>query len=412
MNMLDIASIEAIKKQGLNAFLDFASIGIILVDKHGEILIANKFASKLFEYEEGDLLGKNLNILIPHRFKESHVYHHKSYYEDPQSRPMGMGMDLFAIKKGGTEFPVEVSLGTYRNESNEVYVIAFINDITLRKENEQSIKKLNSELEKKVNERTEALADAIVNLQKQIKQTEDAKKELAVALAKEKDLNELKSRFVSMASHEFRTPLSTILSSTYLLQQYVTSDDQPKREKHLDRILSAVSSLDDILEDLLSVGKIEEGKVVTKMEKIDLNELIESIIHQFNPTLKKGQRILFNLTGDPILNSDKTIIRHVINNLISNASKFSAQDKTISVSVDTTAPDKWSLKVKDEGIGIPMEDQKNLFERFYRATNVASIKGTGLGLHIVARYVDLLKGVISVESAENQGTEFKLLFNK
>ena len=412
MNMLDIASIEAIKKEGLNAFLDFASIGIILVEKHGEILIANKFAAKLFEYDDDELLGKNLDVLIPNRFKGNHIHHHKRYYEDPQSRPMGMGMDLFAVKKNGVEFPVEVSLGTYKSDLNETYVIAFINDISLRKESEQSIKKLNSELEKKVHERTEALADAIVKLQKQIKETEDAKKDLAVALAKEKDLNELKSRFVSMASHEFRTPLSTILSSTYLLQQYVTTDDQPKREKHLERILSAVSSLDDILEDLLSVGKIEEGKVIIKTEIVDLNELIQSIIHQFNPTLKKGQRILFNLAGDPILNSDKTIIRHMINNLISNASKFSNQDKPITISVDTTSPDSWSLKIKDEGLGIPMEDQKNLFERFYRATNVASIKGTGLGLHIVARYVDLLKGKIAVDSAEHKGTEFKLDFNK
>lgn len=410
--MLDNATIESIKKEGLNAFLDFASIGIILVDKHGEILIANKFASTLFHYDDGELLGKNLNVLIPMRYKDSHVHHHKRYYEDPQSRPMGLGMDLYAIRKGGEEFPVEVSLGTYKNEADEIYVIAFINDITLRKESEQSIKKLNTDLEKKVNERTEALADAIVKLQKQIKETEEAKKELDLALAKEKDLNELKSRFVSMASHEFRTPLSTILSSTYLLQQYSHSDDQPKREKHLERILSAVNSLDDILEDLLSVGKIEEGKVVTKSEEFNLNELIETIRHQFAPILKKGQTIVFHLTGPPVVISDKAIIRHIINNLVSNASKFSVQEKPITITIDNSLPDKWSLKVRDEGIGIPQEDQKNLFERFYRASNVASIKGTGLGLHIVARYADLLKGKITFESIEYQGTEFTLHFNK
>lgn len=410
--MLDTASMEAIKKEGLNAFLEFASIGIILVDKHGEILIANNFVSRLFEYDDGELLGQNLNILIPNRFKENHLNHQKQYYQNPQSRPMGLGMDLFAVKKGGLEFPVEVSLGTYRNNADEIYVMAFINDISLRKENEQSIKKLNSDLEKKVHDRTEALADAVVKLQRQIKETEDAKKELDLALAKEKDLNELKSRFVSMASHEFRTPLSTILSSTYLLQQYVSTEDQPKREKHLERILSAVNSLDDILEDLLSVGKIEEGKVSTKLEKLDINELIDSIIHQFNPILKKGQSIKFYLSGDPLLTSDKTILRHIINNLISNASKFSSQDKPIIITIDTNNRENWSLRVKDEGIGIPLEDQKNLFERFYRASNVASIKGTGLGLHIVARYIDLLKGKISCESVENQGTEFILYFNK
>jgi len=173
-----------------------------------------------------------------------------------------------------------------------------------------------------------------------------------------------------------------------------------------------VNSLDDILEDLLSVGKIEEGKVVTKSEEFNLNELIESIRHQFAPILKKGQSIVFNLTGPPVVISDKAIIRHIINNLVSNASKFSVQEKPITIIIDNSLPGKWSLKVRDEGIGIPQEDQKNLFERFYRASNVASIKGTGLGLHIVARYADLLKGKITFESIEHQGTEFTLHFNK
>lgn len=399
---------EIIKDQGLEAFLNYASIGIILVDKNGMILIANKFASNLFGYEEIELEQNNLEILIPNRYKSKHEDHHRKYYEDPQSRPMGAGLDLFGVKKNGTEFPVEISLGTYKIE-DDTYVIAFINDISMRKQNEYAIKNLNSELEKKVHERTEALADAIVKLQKQIKETEDAKKELATLLAKEKELNELKSRFVSMASHEFRTPLSTILSSSYLLQQYATTEDQPKREKHLDRILSAVHSLDDILEDLLSVGKIEEGKINVKWDIQNLKELIESVVHQFVPIVNKGQKILYNHTGGELVNTDKSLIKHTVTNLLSNAVKFSPDYSVIKIETNVTN-DKWEIRISDQGLGIPLNEQKSLFDRFFRATNVSTIKGTGLGLHIVSKYVELLKGSISFESVENQGTTFIIQF--
>lgn len=401
-------SIEFIKKQGLNAFLDYASVGIILVDSNLEIILVNKFTLELFGYSMEELQYKKIDLLIPARFHNKHEQHQGRYFSHPQNRPMGLGMDLYAVKKDGTEFPVEVSLGTYKI-GDEVFVISFVNDITLRKENEASIKKLNADLEKKVLERTEALADAIVKLQRQIKETEEAESELAISLAKEKELGELKSRFVSMASHEFRTPLSTINSSAYLLQKYKTTEDQSKREKHLERIISSVNTMTDILEDFLSVGKMEEGKVIAKIVEADIQEQVNHIINQMKPIVKDGQDILYTHEGPSRVWFDPSLMKHICLNLLSNAVKFSPPNKIIRVRTDT-AQRPWVLVVEDKGIGISKEDQKYLYDRFYRGANAANIQGTGLGLHIVSKYTDMMDGSITCESELNEGTRFILKF--
>jgi PAS domain S-box-containing protein len=399
---------ELIKAQGLNAFLDYASIGIILVDTDLNIILVNRFACDLFQYQEVELIGQKIDKLIPFRFHHRHEDHHNKFIENPKSRPMGLGLDLFAKKKNGVEFPVEVSLGTYKID-DDLYIISFINDITLRKNNENSIRLLNAELEQKVKERTEALEDAVVQLQQQVQETAEAEAELEKSLAKEKELGELKSRFVTMASHEFRTPLSTINSSAYLLQKYTLTDDQPKRDKHLERIISAVDAMTNILDDFLSVGKIEEGKVLPKIILADIRELIDSIVNQINPILKKGQKIEYLQLGKSMIEFDPSLMRHIIVNLISNAIKFSPEYKSIHITVDTLEK-PWSLKIKDEGIGISHQDQQSLFERFFRGSNVLNIQGTGLGLHIVAKYTQLMDGSIQCTSELNRGTEFILIF--
>jgi PAS domain S-box-containing protein len=401
-------SIEFIKKQGLNAFLDYASVGIILVDSKMEIILVNRFVQEMFGYTKEELQFKKIDLLIPARFHANHDKHQARYFEHPQNRPMGLGMDLYAVKKDGTEFPVEVSLGTYKI-GDEVFVISFVNDITLRKENEASIKRLNAELEKKVLERTEALAEAIVKLQNQIKETEEAESELAVSLAKEKELGELKSRFVSMASHEFRTPLSTINSSAYLLQKYNTTEDQPKREKHLERIISSVNTMTDILEDFLSVGKMEEGKVIAKIVECDIQEQVNHVINQMKPIVKEGQEIHYSHVGPVRVWADPSLMKHICLNLLSNAVKFSPPHQAIQVRTDTSQR-PWVLIVEDQGIGISQEDQKYLYDRFYRGANASNIQGTGLGLHIVSKYTGMMDGTITCESELNVGTRFILRF--
>ena len=397
------------EQQRFGALLDHASIGVIIVNQLQEILLMNPFAQQLFDYNLQEIKGKKLETFIPSRFREKHQHHQETYYANQQSRPMGIGMDLFAIKKDGTEFPVEVSLGMYK-AGGETFVIAFVSDITIRKKSEEEIRKLNAELEKKVEQRTDELAITISKLEKQISETEEVEAELRKSLEKEKDLSELKSRFVSMASHEFRTPLSTILSSIYLLQKYSQTEEQPKREKHIERIVSAVNTLTDILNDFLSVGKIEEGKVAAKFSHINIREQLNQTISELYPILKKDQQVVYKHSGEEKTWLDISLLKHIVVNLLSNAIKFSPENSVITIETERTEQ-LLRFRIKDEGLGIGQEDQQHLFERFFRGANVTAIQGTGLGLHIVQKYTELMRGKVSCHSELEKGTTFIIEFD-
>jgi PAS domain S-box-containing protein len=395
------------------ALFNSASLGIIVVDNKGVIVLANHFANELFAYTSKSMVGEVLEKLIPQRYHHKHVGYREGYAHDPKARGMGIGMTLSAIKNDGSEFPVEVSLGHFKRD-NEPFVIAYIADITKRKQNEEKIilqqldleaineemKTLNANLEAKVTKRT-------LELQSTLSELEASKEELTLSLEKEKEVNDLKSRFVSMASHEFRTPLSTILSSISLLAKYTTTEDQPKRDKHIDRIKSSVKTLTDILNEFLSLGRIEEGKVDVKPDTFDLTEFISGIINEMNVLLKTNQNIQYTHIGSPITYSDSNLLKHVVVNLISNAIKFSPENSMINIE-SKIENDITILQISDQGIGIPKSDQVHLFERFFRATNVTNIQGTGLGLHIVGRYVDLLKGTIKYSSELEKGSTFTI----
>lgn len=384
------------------ALFNYATMGILITDHQGKITAINPFALNEFGYAEAELLGQKIEVLIPFRYHHSHEDHRDRYFQRPSTRPMGLGMDLFALRKDGTEFPVEVSLGNF-NHNGEKFVIAFISNIAVRKKSESEIKKLNDELESTVEQRTIELTNAMHQL-------ETSKEELSKALEKEKELGELKSRFVSMASHEFRTPLSTVLSSSYLIQKYVNAEDQGKREKHLERIVSSVNTLTSILNDFLSLGRIEEGKIQVRMTEFDLEESIRTIVNELRDSLKKNQVIRYHHQGDQFVVLDNTLLKHIILNLISNASKFSPEDKPIEIA--TYLKDRFlRISIKDYGMGISKEDQKHLMERFFRGSNVANIQGTGLGLHIIAKYAELMNGIVECKSELNIGTEFTVTFN-
>ncbi|MFO7256242.1 MAG: PAS domain S-box protein [Bacteroidota bacterium] len=393
--------------------------GIIIVNEEGRIFLANPVAEKMFGYEPGELVNMHLGKLLPERFRARHAVYREQFFQDPRPRRMGVGRDLLAARKDGTEFPVEVSLSSVTIDGHSL-VIAFIIDITLRKKSEEALRKSEeqliiyaAELERKVKSRTEALDKTIRELEKlnkdleeQIQERRRAEEEAKKALQREREVNELKTKFVSMASHEFRTPLSSVLSSASLIRKYRDKGDLSRIDKHIDRIKSSVNHLTNILNDFLSLGKLEEGKVEVLSEEIDVEEIFEDIVEELRLTLKPGQEIKISCEGSKRrIQSDPKVLRNITFNLVSNASKYSDEGKTIYLGL-TFDPDRLRISVRDEGVGIPEDEAKHIFERFYRASNVSNIQGTGLGLNIVKRYVGLLNGTIDFSSEFGKGSTF------
>lgn len=392
--------------QRYEAIFTNATIGIIVCDQRGQIISANQRANQQFGYETGQLLRLTVEQLVPTAVSQYHQKLRQSFNDEPQVRAMGHNRDLNAQRQDGSVFPVEISLSYFRLE-NELYVVAYIIDITFKKEAERQlldhrdhIEHLNADLEQKVADRTHALMNTLDQLEK-------SKDELSRALAAERELGELKSRFVSMASHEFRTPLTAVLTSATLIEKYTGSDQQDKRQKHIDRIRLSVNHLNDILEEFLSVGKLEEGKVEAHPSVVDLPALVAETITDVQAMLKTGQTIETDLPVHEPIWIDPSLLRKILVNLLSNAIKYSGPGSVITAR-GSYAANVLTMHIQDRGVGIAPDDKAHLFERFFRAKNVTNIPGTGLGLHIVARYVELLSGQVNLQSELNEGTTVTL----
>ena len=552
------------ERERLRALFEYATEGIVITDQHGEIVMINPTAAKKFGYSSNELIGKKIEALIPERFSKGHVRHRDHFNQSPHARPMGQGLKLFAKRKDGSEFPVEISLSNFSIDQNK-FVIAFIidvsekasfidqirqekelvqmyldiapvmfltismdervtlinqegcriiglpessiigknwfdifkpddtredertrfinlktipedqdftvdhesvilnskgerriiagkavlirdqngkpitllasaDDVTERrqqekrieqinielKSNSEEILKLNSELEARVAKRTEELGELIGKMElsnaelatevRERRQPEELlqknREELRASLEKEKELGELKSRFVTMASHEFRTPLSTILSSASLVSKYNGDEQHEQRTKHLDRIKSSVNNLTAILNDFLSLGKLEEGKVQCNPSEFDMVSFANELTNEMRELTRRGQTIIHeNVKSEAKVFLDKNLTRNICINLLSNAIKYSEEGKTILFK--TSIEDgKLHIAVTDHGIGIPDTEQQHIFDRFFRANNAMNIQGTGLGLNIVKKYAELMGGEIFFTSQQGKGTTF------
>lgn len=387
------------------------TVGVIISDKSGAIIEANAYVAQLFGYTIEEMKQISIENLLSEAIRSQHVKHREAFNQQPRVRAMGAEMDLYGLKKNGQVFPLEISLSPFTKD-DIAYVSAFVVDVTHRKENENHIKhqkeelekikveleKLNAALEQKVIDRTKILQETLLEL-------EGSRNELSEALDKEKELGELKSRFVSMASHEFRTPLSTILSSAGLMQRYVQNGDVAKLDKHINRIRSSVDHLNSVLEDFLSLGKIEDGRIVFQPEYCDICKVLDELRNEIQELAKPGQIIHFEHNGHCRIRTDWHILRNAIINLLSNAIKFSDEGKTISIVLKTES-NKVVIAVADQGMGIPQQEQHYLFDRFFRASNVSNVQGTGLGLYIVKKYIEMLGGDIHFQSLQGKGTTF------
>ncbi len=283
-------------------------------------------------------------------------------------------------RKDGTTYPAEIHLQS-SSLGDKILIVAFVLDISERKNYTQK-------LEKTVALRTQELKEALV---------------------KEKELNNLKTKFLSMVSHEFKTPLSTILTTATLVGKYKSTGQQDIRDKHLKSITTSVHYLTGILNDFLSIERLEKGKEIYRLTDFSLSKVINEVIYNANMLLKTGQKINYPLNiEDVIIHQDEKIISLVLTNLLHNAIKYSPEETEIDLKIDINNDDI-RFHVIDKGIGIPKEDQKHIFNLYFRADNVLLTQGTGIGLNIVKTHIENLGGNISFKSVENKGSKFTLV---
>lgn len=498
-------ALKQIEKDRLYELLfETATEGLLVADERGNIVLANERLGEIFGYTKEELNQMNVDQLLPNALRNQHQHHRNNYLKNPHKRPMGRGMNLQGARKDGTLVPIEISLNYYKGSEGMV-VLALIMDITQRVLQEEEIKALNKDLEKRVAQRTlelkesqqlyrliarnfpngtinvfdralryvfaegqdlyksgitsehlvgksyieqlpkEVQAEMQANLERvfegenlkfeqrhqdqhylinavglwndegqinrillveqNITERIQAEQQTLIALEQQKDINELKTRFVSMASHEFRTPLSGILSSINLIEKYDELNEPAKRLKHYDRIKESVRHLTSILNDFLSLEKVEAGKIANRPKRVDVDQLMLKIIDQQQELCRHDQVIKYSFEGQAAFNIDPELLRHIAENLLSNALKYTPNGGQIEVQLRADHTEL-SLSVADTGIGIPEKDQPKLFDRFFRATNATNLEGTGLGLSIVKKYLDLIDGEISFESEVMRGTTF------
>ncbi|MDA7502218.1 PAS domain-containing sensor histidine kinase, partial [Chitinophagales bacterium] len=349
----------------LDAIIKTSVDGIITITERGIIETFNLAAANLFEYSEEEVVGKNIKVLMPEPHRTQHDQYLRAYKETRKAKIIGIGREVQGRKKSGELFTFRLSISELMGLPNKMY-LGTIHDVSDRIKAE----------------------------------------EVAHVLSKERELSELKSRFVSMASHEFRTPMSSISTSAALIAKYTQDDQQDKREKHVKRILGNIKHLDSMIADFLDLSRMDEGYLKNQPALFNASELSASLVEEMQQSLaENGPVVSLEFKGSGEVFLDEKLFKAVLHNLLSNALKYTAVDKKVLVSLSSTES-SIELAIRDEGIGIPLDDQKQLFGRFFRASNVENIKGTGLGLNLVQRYIDLMGGFISYKSELGKGSTF------
>jgi len=388
----------------LKAIIENSNEGIITIDKFGIVESINPGALKLFNYTSDDVIGRNISMLMPEPYKSHHDLYIEKYLSTGKKNIIGIGREVLGQKKDGSVFPFWLSISEVNYENRKIFT-GFVQDLTKQKEAEEKLRIYTEELEKIVRERTE-------DLHMMVERLENARDNVSQSLQKEKDLNQLKSQFVSMASHEFRTPLGSMQLSASLINKYADKNDIQGIHKHTLKIKNSVELLTNILNDFLSLDRLEGGNIEAHFKDLNLVKFSEEIIEEMQPMAKQNQNIVYQHTGNKgMVHLDPHLLKNAITNLISNAIKYSGENTFIEFNT-YISDNQCIIEVKDNGIGIPEADQKHLLEPFFRANNTGKIPGTGLGLNIVKQYAHLMNGEIHWKSKLDEGTTFTLTFNQ
>ena len=406
MLSLSIKESEALHRSVVENSLD----GTIILDREADIIYANDEVFKITEYTESEILNFSLKDIVATDFRNIVNEKFKAVFNNE-------------IESTRFEFDIINRYGDVRNiyascsftddfQGNKAVVLQIL-DISDIKKAERRMQQLNNELELKVKERTSQLQETMNDLKVEIavrKKAESelqlAKEEVDNALEKEKELNTLKSRFISMISHEYRTPLTVILTSTYLIEQYFQGTEVEQFNKFLNKIRNSVSTMTQLLEDVLAIGKIENNNSLSTNKRLNIINFIKDIIEECSVVDKNKHQFILNyeLEEQEILSDEKSL-RHIFQNLISNAAKYSPNADKVIIDIKENKRN-FVFKITDFGIGIPNDEISKLFETFHRASNVGTISGTGLGLSIVKKCVDSLYGEIGLTSEVGVGSKF------
>lgn len=317
------------------------------------------------------------------------------------------------IRKDGSVVYAEIALGSIkRPDGSTAFWVALINDITEKTLLAGELEKHRNHLEQIVKERTLELANVNNLLHAEIKKQKEAEKKVKAALEREKELSELKSRFISIASHEFRTPLTTIYSSTQLLERFGRKWDDAMYKNQIDRIKEHVHHLTDTMDDVLIIGRTESGKIKFEPQMVDLKAFCDNLLEDIRPLISDKHKFSYKfMLKQNIHFLDEKLLKYIFLNLLTNAIKYSPNGGKIEFIIKGRRKEIEFI-VSDNGIGIPERNQSILFEPFHRCDNVGDISGTGLGMSIIIRSVEMHKGSLSFVSKENKGTTFRVLIPK
>jgi PAS domain S-box-containing protein len=384
------ARLEASFESRFRKLLEAAPDAILEVNPDGQIMLLNEAAERIFGYSRGELLGQNVEMLVPAAMRGGHSQHRDSYAHHPKTRPMGTGLELQGQRKDGSLFPVEISLSPNWIDGS-LHVIASVRDITERKLVEDRIRTLREQYTAELTAKNEQL--------------EARNQEVERA-------NRLKNEFLASMSHELRTPLHTIIGFSELLTEQLEGPLNNKQQRFIGHILQDARHLLELINEILDISKIESGRMELKYEEFDFARCIDEVLagirqHALVKNISLENRNLFQ--GN--LYADRVRVKEIFYNLLNNAVKFTPEGGTVWV--ESTADSKYlQVLVCDTGIGIPENEQSAIFDKFYQIENpIGRVhEGTGLGLAITKHLVEIHQGSINVESYPGRGSKFKVMF--
>ncbi|MBA3824830.1 MAG: PAS domain-containing sensor histidine kinase [Ktedonobacterales bacterium] len=352
-------------------FIEVAPDAVMVSDEHGHIIFVNQQMERSFGYSRAELLNMQVDALLPERFRGKHGRNRMGYYLTPHLRPMGLGLALFAARKDGSEFPVEISLSPLQTQEG-LRVIGIIRDTTQRSQLEAQLQ------------------------------------------AARQEADRLKDEFIAIAAHELRNPLAALRGFTDMLQVQTARGHGPAlaewQVEAIEAIDQSSARLADLTDDLLDVTRLQAGKLMLHFAPHDIVALTRQVMLRQQATTQRHTLVLTPEQEPLMVPLDPLRFEQVLTNLLHNAIKYSPDGGTIQITIDHDAvAETVQLSVRDPGIGIPIAEQERVFTRFARAANARNIGGTGLGLYLCRALVERHHGTISFTSQEGQGSVFRIV---